>query len=1056
MQLRRSLLGLVVLALIAMTTVVVSWPKPGPAAATGPGSTIASPDTAGFVGFDTSLALDASGNPVVSYRDFINGDLKVLRCGDATCTSGNTIAAPDTVGIVGEYTSLALDASGHPVVSYQDFLNFDLKVLHCGNASCTSGNTIASPDTAGDVGSFTSLALDTGGNPVVSYYDQTNQDLKVLHCNDQSCSGGGESITSPDTSGVVGRYTSLALDASGFPVVSYYDDTSGDLKVLHCNDQNCSGSGESITSPDTVSNVGLYTSLALDASGNPVVSYKNQFNGDLKVLHCGDAACTSGNTIAAPDTVGFVGEYTSLALDTAGNPVVSYRDETNADLKVLHCGNANCAAGNSIVTVDAAGDVGWYTSLALDASGNAVVSYQDFANFDLKVLHCGNANCASGNSIASPDTVGFVGLSTSLALDTAGNPVVSYLDQTNGDLKVLHCGDAACTSGNSITAPDTGGFVGDYTSLALDASGNPVVSYYDSTNRDLKVLHCGNPTCTSGNSIASPDTGGLVGWYTSLALDASGNPVVSYWDQTNRDLKVLHCGNANCTSGNSIAAPDTAGGVGFYTSLAMDNSGNPVVSYYDADNGDLKVLHCGNANCTSGNSITAPDTAGLVGDHTSLALDGDGNPVVSYLDCCFFGSGDLKVLHCGNANCTAGNSIFAPDTGGLVGGYTSLALDASGNPVVSYYDATDDDLKVLHCGNPTCTASNSITAPDTGGDVGRHTSLALDASGNPVVSYYDSTNGDLKVLRCLEPACTGAKPPTPTPKPTSTPTRTPTPTDTPTPTATPTPTITPTPTATPTPTLLESVGSTIGTGGGSIDTGAGDSVEVSLSVPAGALPGDTAITIDVFTTLGLPLPPGGGDYLSRAFDFGPDGTTFDPPATVTFTYTDAEVAGLDENNLGVWLFNSLTEEWELADIISRDPGANTFTAALPHFSVLTVRDLTSSDFDGDGCTDAAELQTAPGSQTTGGLRDPLNPNDFYDVLGGGGGPPDQIIDLTNDIFEVIQHYAPTGTEPTYDVVFDRGPQIGANVWNMGPPDGVIDLTNDILGVILQYLHSCQG
>ncbi len=110
------------------------------------------------------------------------------------------------------------------------------------------------------------------------------------------------------------------------------------------------------------------------------------------------------------------------------------------------------------------------------------------------------------------------------------------------------------------------------------------------------------------------------------------------------------------------------------------------------------------------------------------------------------------------------------------------------------------------------------------------------------------------------------------------------------------------------------------------------------------------------------------------------------------------------------------------------------------------------DTDEDGCGDGQELGL---DEAQGGLRDPLNPHDFYDVLGGGGGPPDQFIDLTNDIFGVIQHYAPTGTEPTYDVVFDRGPQIGANVWNMGPPDGVIDLTNDILGVILQYFHSCQ-
>ncbi len=111
-----------------------------------------------------------------------------------------------------------------------------------------------------------------------------------------------------------------------------------------------------------------------------------------------------------------------------------------------------------------------------------------------------------------------------------------------------------------------------------------------------------------------------------------------------------------------------------------------------------------------------------------------------------------------------------------------------------------------------------------------------------------------------------------------------------------------------------------------------------------------------------------------------------------------------------------------------------------------------TDTDGDGCTDQRE--NGP-DEMLGGMRDWQNPYDFYDVLGGGGGPRDQIIDLSNDIFGVIIHYAPTGTEPEYDVNFDRGPSTGPDTWNMTAPDGVIDLTNDILGVIQQYLHSCQ-
>lgn len=365
---------------------------------------------------------------------------------------------------------------------------------------------------------------------------------------------------------------------------------------------------------------------------------------------------------------------------------------------------------------------------------------------------------ASGNTIASPDSPGVVGFYSSVALDTSGNPVVSYYDASNGDLKLLHCGNPACTADNTIASPDTAGNVGLWTSLALDASGNPVVAYtiYDVVGT-LKVLHCGNPTCTAGNTIASPDPPAKVVLGTSIAMDASGNPVVSYYDDENDDLTVLHCGNPTCTANNSIEAPDVLGFAGAYSSLALDADGNPVISYNRTL--DLRVLRCGDPNCSSGNVGASPDTEGLVGDYTSLALDSDGNAVVSYHDRT---NGDLKVLHCGNAACDAGNSVVSPDTGGDVGQHTSLALDADGNPIVSYYDATNGDLKLLHCGDPDCSSGNTITTPDAAGNVGTYTSLTLDASGRPVISYYDGGRGDLNLLTCSDPACAGLKP-TPTP-----------------------------------------------------------------------------------------------------------------------------------------------------------------------------------------------------------------------------------------------------------------------------------------------------
>ena len=69
------------------------------------------------------------------------------------------------------------------------------------------------------------------------------------------------------------------------------------------------------------------------------------------------------------------------------------------------------------------------------------------------------------------------------------------------------------------------------------------------------------------------------------------------------------------------------------------------------------------------------------------------------------------------------------------------------------------DLKVLHCSNPDCSGTQTPQSPDTAGRVGQYTSLVLDEAGNPVISYYDDTNG-FEGVALLEPGLFGDPNPT--------------------------------------------------------------------------------------------------------------------------------------------------------------------------------------------------------------------------------------------------------------------------------------------------------
>jgi hypothetical protein len=302
-------------------------------------------------------------------------------------------------------------------------------------------------DTASNVGLTTSLALDNTGRPVLAYWDATNSDLKVAHCNDKNCSGGDESITSPDTTASTGLDPAIVLDALGNPVVTYYDVTNQDIRLMHCNDANCAGGDESTTSPDTVGNVGFDPGVVLDAAGNPVLSYQDTTNLDLKIMHCNDANCLGANeSIETPETAGIVGNFNAIVLDSGGNPVVAYYDQANTDLKLLRCDDVNCAAGgDTILAVDAsAASVGHWTQLVLDSTGRPLAAYYDATNLDLKVLDCVSETCM----VPGPE----LKISTLVTYQAPG-ACYNVLDANQAPLFPV-CDNTAAPSSDAICIPD--------------------------------------------------------------------------------------------------------------------------------------------------------------------------------------------------------------------------------------------------------------------------------------------------------------------------------------------------------------------------------------------------------------------------------------------------------------------------------------------------------------------------------------------------------------------------------------------------------------------------
>ena len=107
----------------------------------------------------------------------------------------------------------------------------------------------------------------------------------------------------------------------------------------------------------------------------------------------------------------------------------------------------------------------------------------------------------------------------------------------------------------------------------------------------------------------------------------------------------------------------------------------------------------------------------------------------------------------------------------------------------------------------------------------------------------------------------------------------------------------------------------------------------------------------------------------------------------------------------------------------------------------------TTDSDADGCANVEELGTNP---ALGGLRDPRNPWDFYDVNG------DTAINVL-DIGGVVDKFGTVQGQPNYAATHDRSNLLGVPAYTPddGPPDGLINIL-DIGLVVDQFGHVCSG
>ena len=379
------------------------------------------------------------------------------------------------------------------------------------------------------------------------------------------------------------------------------------------------------------------------------------------------------------------------------------------------------------------GQYGWYSSLAV-AQDSVLVSSYDSDYGDLVVSEFDNEGQLQ--SVTYVD--GFV----------TTDPVV-------GDPNGLR-------SGRDVPGPN----VGEHTSIIVDDAQVVHVAYYDIDNGTL--MYASRAGGVWSKSLV--DETGNTGLYTSIAINESGNPQISYMmaegtignDPTNQSALKLAKATTNMPMGiddwaietiESVPVPVPVCNGGCGSGQACVDLGNgpscvdTTVGCGSCESGESCVENMGMKECIARISITkSDDLFEGTGLFSSMVVTSSGTSAIAYYDrinrrlrlAVETSTGTFRIT-----TLDASDPTIPSDSGQHV----SLAIGPNDELGAAFIDAIEDNLLFVDLRSGTTQLiDDGVTSPNKR-FVGADASLVFDANGNPAVAYQDSSNIDLIYAR---------------------------------------------------------------------------------------------------------------------------------------------------------------------------------------------------------------------------------------------------------------------------------------------------------------------
>jgi hypothetical protein len=311
------------------------------------------------------LALDEGGNPHLAYfKDGINEDYLVYKYFDGT---GWQTFPMDVVGEL-DFVSLELGENGQPHIAYHDGVS---KMTTYANFD--GSDWLTSPVTPSQQlsGMFTDLALTSGGVPKIAFFSETASSLLLATFVDDQFTY--ETVDS----GVYFNFISLATDEADQPGIAYCEGTTAGncSKLKYAEYRELSWQVETLEEADFLDQTGNFASLAIDSIGDPHISYVSKESSIVNVKYA--SISDHGWQIETIESwrSGVLGLYSRIALDGDDSPSIAYYDPLAQSPDYQWWDGS---AWNTNMDLDQT-QMGTYMNLALKSPGNPTLAFWDTA-----------------------------------------------------------------------------------------------------------------------------------------------------------------------------------------------------------------------------------------------------------------------------------------------------------------------------------------------------------------------------------------------------------------------------------------------------------------------------------------------------------------------------------------------------------------------------------------------------------------------------------------------------------------------------------------------------